>query len=195
MNNVSLIVHAISLRRFRRRRYKRDTPISLALEGNHNKVDEKIIEKPYHTFLSVKCQTRCISYCDLLECVTCFYDWEIAAIQECERRREEDAERKWGDLPSQRQWVINGIVLWISLRACEFAFPRQRRDPKQSRACPCECACMKGRAMPRKLASRASPLSSARTHFHPAVMRILVFLLEHNALEIAWRMDNRLSAS
>jgi hypothetical protein len=49
-------------------------------------------------------------------------------------------------------------------------------------------------AMPRKLASRASLLSSARMHFHPAVMRI-VFLLEHNALEMAWWIDNRLSAS
>lgn len=112
----------------------------------NNREKERKNESPYR--LS-HLPTRCISYYDLLECVM---PPRVKFLRRCirwrrgrewffkgERERERDAEKKREDraVPSQRQWVINGIVLWISPRACEFAFPRQRCDLKQSRASAC----------------------------------------------------------
>lgn len=166
--------------RFRRPVLKRIRQ-SFPLEGNHNKVDEKIIESPYHTSLVASTDALRILLRFARNAWRAFARWyknEPWKKKERGKRprgrggdggREEEGKEINRTVPSQRQWVINGIVLWISSRACEFAFPRQRRrDPKQSlRACVPAClhACVYVRdgETPRKLASRASPLTSC-TH-------------------------------
>lgn len=162
---------------------------SLPLEGNHNKLDEKIIERGRITPLVASTDVAyLITICSNAWCA--FASERDDRMSDEEKREEEKKRKKWDrgregekkeeginrTVPSQRQWVINGIVLWISPRACEFAFPRQRRrDPKQS-LCACVLACVRackgdGDAAKTSLACIA-PYRPARMHFHPAPMWI-----------------------